>query len=105
MEGEFWQPGNFDSLFEALEPHVAFQLVPAATLLLLEQTEPLWIANAGWLLMNVVTRSGTTELPPVLDNQWATVMELLDVADSTEEAQRAAAIARESLARWYRRYR
>ena len=34
MEGEFWQPGNFDSLFEALEPHVAFQLVPAATLLL-----------------------------------------------------------------------
>jgi hypothetical protein len=33
-----WNPGNFDSLTFELEPPVAFQLIPTATALLLEQT-------------------------------------------------------------------
>ncbi len=104
MEGEFWSPGNFDSLIEALEPHVAFQLIPAATALLLEQTEALRIANAGWLLLDLARRSDTTEMPSSLDSHWPAVMGLLDVAGD-EEARHDAAGAREALARWYRRYR
>lgn len=46
-QGGFFSPGNYDSLVDALEPHVAFQLIPVATALLLEQTEPQRIANAG----------------------------------------------------------
>ena len=102
MEGEFWSPGNFDSLIEALEPHVAFQLIPAATALLLEQTEALRIANAGWLLMNVVERSDTTEMPPALDNQWMAVMALLDVTEG-QEARKDAGFVKEELVRWYLR--
>lgn len=75
-----------------------------ATALLLEQTKPQRIANAGWLLWSVVMRSDTTELPPVLDSQWDAVMARLDVAESGEW-QRDAIFARGELGRWYRRHR
>jgi hypothetical protein len=104
MLGEFFDPGNYDSLIEAMEPQAAFQLIPVATALLLEQTEPLRIANAGWLLMNVVERSDTTEMPPALDNQWMAVMALLDVTES-QEARKDAGFVKEELVRWYRRWR
>lgn len=104
MEEEFWNSGNYDSLTDKLEPHVAFQLIPAATALLLEQTEPLRIANAGWLLIDIVRKSDTTELPPLLDSNWNAVMKLLELAGD-DEARQDAQIAKDSLARWYRRHR
>ena len=95
-----WNPGNFDSLELTLP--VAFQLIPTATALLLEQTQPQQIANAGWLLEQIVKTSDTTEMSALLDEQWAAVMNLLgSVVD--EAAGKDAAIAREYLARWYRR--
>ena len=60
-----WSPGNFDSL--ELEPPTAFQLIPAATALLLEQTKFYQIANAGWLLEQIVRTSDTTEMPAFLE--------------------------------------
>ena len=72
--------GNFDKLTRAVEPDVAFRLLPPATALLLEQGEKLRIISAGWLLLDLVRRSGTTEMPPSLDHHWPAVMAMLDEA-------------------------
>jgi hypothetical protein len=100
-----WNPGNFDSLTLELETHVAFQLISTATALLLEQTGPQRIADAGWMLMDIVTRSDTTELPPFLDENWPAVMSLLKSVMNDEEHGFSAQAANDALARWYRRHR
>jgi hypothetical protein len=55
--------------------------------------------------MDIVTRSDTTELPPFLDENWSAVMRLLESTFGDDEHGRYAQIAKDSLARWYRRHR
>lgn len=93
--------GNFESLLSDLEPRVAFQLIPTATALLLEQTGPERIAKAGWLLSDIARKSDATEMPPFLNENWPAVLALLQSATGDEKHGRGAKIARDTLARWY----
>ena len=90
--------GNFDELTRTVETDVAFRLIPSATELLLEQGERLRVISAGWLLLDLVQHSGTTEMPPSLDHHWPAVMAMLDEARTGTGWS-----AKEGLEEWYGR--
>jgi hypothetical protein len=61
---EAYTVGAFDALEQQVGPAKAFALVPDATRLALEQTDPALKETAISLLFGLVRSSGTTEVPP-----------------------------------------
>jgi hypothetical protein len=94
---EFVTVGLFSDLEEATSPSAAFDLIPAAVAIVLVQTDADLRASAASLLLGLVRRSDTTEMPPALGSKWDEVCALLAGGD------RHCGYYLEDLQKWYRR--
>ncbi|MGE5608658.1 MAG: hypothetical protein ACM359_05365 [Bacillota bacterium] len=84
-----------------LAPEAAFQLVGTAAEIMLGQTDPDLTVTAGFLLLEIIQASQTTQLPESLEQRWDAAIAKL--ASVTGEAQSDAGIALDAISRWYRR--
>lgn len=89
----------FCDLPKLLSPEAAFGLIGTAAELVLEASSPDRIEQAGSLLMCLVHRSDTTEMPGRLAELWEQVLEKL--RSGREPYDRSCVV---ELRRWYRRY-
>jgi hypothetical protein len=67
---ECYTIGLFDDLETAVPPSIAFELVPTAAAILLEQSDPELIETASALLAGLARKSDTTEMPAGLQTVW-----------------------------------
>ena len=69
---------TFGDLFQALEPHEAFALIPAAVELAIEQTHPELFETTLYILSGLARASNTTEVPGKLSRSWEKLAERED---------------------------
>jgi hypothetical protein len=78
----------------------AFDLIPTATALALEQVEADLFTLAIGLLFDLAVRSETTEMPPALAQQWALLTQ--KITELPDDGQRL--FLWNELNRWYRKH-
>jgi len=69
---------TFGDLFQELEPHEAFALIPAAVDLAVEQTDPGLFETTLYILSGLARASKTTEAPDKLSRSWSALAERED---------------------------
>lgn len=91
--------GTFDDL--KLAPEAAFLLIDTAAEILLAQSDSDLTATAGWLLLQLVQSSKTTQIPQGLQARWDSVATKFSLIEGGRD-RASGQLAFQGILEWYR---